>query len=108
MEITRTINNQSHTFTLTESELWEAWREANALRERNYIIGHIEENYADCIDPEVYALLQSDDVVAEIYEEAHFRAEHGWNSFEAEADMLIEAKLEELKDGIDLTEDEED
>lgn len=113
MEITRTINDKPHTFTLTESELWEAWQEVNTWRERNYIISHIEENYADCIDSKVYDLLKSDDVVDEIYEEAHFRAECGWGSFEAEADMLIESKLEELEADIamadvDLTENEEE
>lgn len=108
MLITRVINGQTCYITLTDSEMWEVWREANALRERNYIIGHIEENYADCIVPEVYDRLRSDEVVDEIWEEAHFRAEAGWGSFEAEADMLIESKLEELEDEIDLTEDEEE
>lgn len=108
MEITRTINDKPHTFALTESELWEAWREMQNTRERNYITGHIEENYDGCIDSNVYAMLQSEEVVDEIWEEAHFRAEVGWGSFEAEADMLIESKVEELEDGIDLTEDEEE
>lgn len=108
MTITRTINGKSHVFTLTESELWEAWREMQDTRERNYITGYIEENYDGCIDSNVYAMLQSEEVVDEIWEEAHFRAEAGWGSFETNADMLIEAKLEELSDEIDLTEDEEE
>lgn len=107
MEITRTINGKSHVFTLTESELWEAWREMQDTRERNYITGYIEENYGG-LDSKLYSMLQNEEVVDEIWEEAHFRAEAGWGSFEAEADMLIESKLEELSDEIDLTEDEEE
>lgn len=108
MTITRTINGELHTFELTEQEAWTIWKEMNDLRDRNYIVSHIAENYDGILDEEMYERLQSEEVIDEIYEEARFRSDHGWGSFEAEADMIIESKVEELEDGIDLTEDEED
>lgn len=106
MEITRRINGKSHIFTLTESELWEAWQKVETQRQYAYIRASIRDY--ECCEPAVYERLHNEEVVDEIWQEAHFRAEAGWGSFETNADMLIESKLEELEDGIDLTEDEEE
>lgn len=105
MTITRTIDGKTITIELTEQEKLEVWDEMEEARQRSYIAYRIEEQYEGIAEPDVYEQMQSAEVIDEIYEEASFRADAGWGSFESEADMMIESKFEELTETNEEDED---
>ena len=96
MTITRTIDNTTHEIKLTVKELYEAWAEYNMTVERSHIVNYIHDNYEDDCHHAVYERITSAEEVEAIRKEAHFRADCDWGTFESEAEMMIDARIEEL------------
>lgn len=102
MTITRTIDNVVHEIKLTAKELYDAWAEYSTTLERSHIIEYIRDNYEDDCHHAVYERITSEEEVEAIRQEAHFRAECDWGTFESEAEMMIDSHIEELYDELSV------
>ena len=103
MTIPRTIDNITHEIKLTAKELYDAWAEYSTMLERSHIIEYIRDNYEDDCHHAVYERITSEEEVESIRKEAHFRAECGYGTFESEAEMMIESRIEELYEELSVT-----